>query len=68
MQKCKYFQCENEVTGNYPCCDSPHGIALKHNLQVLPILFDADDNRTANPEFNLRQFMTIEMAEYYAEQ
>lgn len=64
--KCLYFGCENETYGNYLYCSFNHKTATDSNVKALSFIFDADDNRTVNPEYNPRGLMTIEQAEYYS--
>lgn len=60
--KCKLYRCDNEATGNYPCCSMDHGIILRMQKKQINDCFDADDSRNL---WGTRELYTIEMAEYY---
>lgn len=62
MTKCQFFDCENEAEKGYPCCSSNHGIALKQNIRILPVLFDADEAR----RINYRGLIDLEQVEHYS--
>lgn len=65
--KCKYFNCPNEAKGNYPACCAEHGTGIKLIANQLKYIFDADDVRTVNPEYNFRKFISVEQVIYYSQ-
>ena len=67
--KCKLFGCDNEASGNFPCCSQEHGIRFKMHKEQIKNAMSVRENARYNgfgDNTGVRGLYTVEMAEYYA--
>ncbi len=67
--KCKIFECDNEAQGNYPCCDSKHGMMLNVIRDEIRRMQDPTMRlsvyKWADWKWFIGDYPTIKQLEYY---